>query len=76
MLRKVNNIKTVSKLVFSLPEGVLRVFDTHPRVLSELKNFLVISYMFVWALGGFKCTPLISPIISFLLSIMLLIECF
>jgi hypothetical protein len=22
--------------------------------------------MFVWALGGFKCTPLISPIISFL----------
>jgi hypothetical protein len=35
----VNSIKTVSKLVFSLSEGVLRVLDTHPRVLSELKNF-------------------------------------
>jgi hypothetical protein len=39
MLRMVNSIKTVSKLVFSLSEGVLRVLDTHPRVLSELKNF-------------------------------------
>jgi hypothetical protein len=71
----VNNIKTVSKLVFSLLEGVLRVLDTHPRVLSDLR-ILVISFMLVWALGGFKCTLLISPIISFLLSSMLLIECF
>jgi hypothetical protein len=62
---KVNNIKIVSKLVFSLPEGVLRVVDTHPRVLSELKNFSH-HYMFVWDLGGFSFTPLISPIISFL----------
>jgi hypothetical protein len=50
MLCKVNNIKIVNKLVFSLPEGVLRVVDTHPRVLGELKNFSYLSS--VWALGG------------------------
>jgi hypothetical protein len=51
MLRKVNNIKTVSKLVFSLPEGVLMVFDTHPRVLSELKNF---SHLLYVCLGSWR----------------------
>jgi hypothetical protein len=51
MLRKVNNIKTVSKLVFSLPEGVLRVLDTHPRVLSELKNFSHLLYVCLGSWG-------------------------
>jgi hypothetical protein len=56
-----NNIKIGNKLVFSLPEGVIRVVGTQPRVLSELKNFSHLSYV---CLGywGFKCTPLISPI--------------
>jgi hypothetical protein len=45
MLCKVNNIKIVNKLVFSLPEGVIKVVDTHPRVLSELKNFRHLSYV-------------------------------
>jgi hypothetical protein len=45
MLRMVNNIKTVNKLVFSSPEGVLRVLDTHPRVLSEFKNFSHLLYV-------------------------------
>jgi hypothetical protein len=51
MLRKVNNIKIVSKLVFSLPEGVLRVLDTHPRVLSELKNFSPLLYVCLGSWG-------------------------
>jgi hypothetical protein len=48
---KVNNIKTVSKLVFSLPEGVLRVLDTHPRVLSKLKNFSHLLYVCLGSWG-------------------------
>jgi hypothetical protein len=51
MLCKVNNIKIVSKLVFSLPEGVLRVVDTHPRVLSELKNFSHLLYVCLGSWG-------------------------
>jgi hypothetical protein len=66
MLCKVNNIKIVNKLVFSLPEGVIKVVDTHPRVLSELKNFSHLSYVCLGSWGGFNCSPLISPIISLL----------
>jgi hypothetical protein len=68
MLCKVNNIKIVNKLVFSLSEGVLRVVDTHPRVLSELKNFSHLSYVCLGS-WGFNCTSLISPIIFISLSI-------
>jgi hypothetical protein len=45
MLCKVNYIKIVSRQVFSLPEGVLRVVATHTRVLSELKNFCHLLYV-------------------------------
>jgi hypothetical protein len=47
----VDNIKIVSKLVFSLSEGVLRVVDTHPRVLSELKNFSHLLYVCLGSWG-------------------------
>jgi hypothetical protein len=45
MLRLVNNINTVGTLGFSLLDGVLRASHTHPRVLSELKNFSHLSYV-------------------------------
>jgi hypothetical protein len=61
MLCKVNNIKIGNELVFSLLEGVLRVF-------SELKNFSHLSYVCLGS-WGFNCTPLISSIIFILLSI-------
>jgi hypothetical protein len=51
MLCKVNNIKIVSTLGF--PLLALRVSYIHFRVLNELK-ILVIPWMFVLALGGFK----------------------
>jgi hypothetical protein len=37
--------------VFSLPEGMLKVLDTHPRVLSELKNFSHLLYVCLGLLG-------------------------
>jgi hypothetical protein len=52
MLCEVNNIKKVSKPVFFSPEGVLRVLDTHPRVLSELKNFSHLLYVLFGLLGN------------------------
>jgi hypothetical protein len=51
MICKVNNIKIVSKLVFSLPESVLRFVDTHARVLSELKNFSHLLYVCLGSWG-------------------------
>jgi hypothetical protein len=51
MLCKVNNIKIVSRLVFSLPEGVLRVVDTHSRVLGELKNLSHLLYVCLGSWG-------------------------
>jgi hypothetical protein len=51
MLCKVNNIKIVSKPVFSLPEGVQWVVDTHPRVSSELKNFCHLLYVCLGSWG-------------------------
>jgi hypothetical protein len=51
-------MKTVGTLGF--PLSALRVSYTHFKVLNELPT-LVIPWMFVWALGGFNCTLLISP---------------
>jgi hypothetical protein len=51
MLCKVNCITIGSKLVFSLLEGVLRVADTHPKVLSELKNLSQLLYVCLGSWG-------------------------